>query len=472
MKKSIRVLTLLLLSCLSTRVMSESSFYIPDIGSSARGVSIGNIRGFNNSSSVVFDNPGSLDNTALGASSFYASFMQGDATYYSLSTAFKLTPKINIGIGFNNLSSQDIPITDIDNSEFVQTGSTDYYTRQLKGVLSYALSDEVTVGIAGTGYEKKHTIVGRGVNMDLGVQWHHKNMALSLSGHDILPTYVSYSTGEQEPFASYWNLAGSYTHPKLPALTLFGQLGLTTSQTSQLTKAVGFSYFLTDDHILYVSGSYRDVSDLGEIRQTPAFGLGLELDAIRLEYVVDFSDSIEDNTQHYVSITLHLPKLEPLFKEALVAKSEPQKSVVVLAPAPKIVEPVQPVLAAAAPAPLPSVEPVVTVATPVEPTPIKPTPIVEEQPVVTKSEPVDVPKIEEQKILIDTDEAPIPLKEVKVIAAATKPAKPIITKKEPTPAPHLATVEPKAEPQHRNPVKPLIAAGLFASAAIWFWRKP
>lgn len=315
MKKNTKVLALLLVGCL-TRIIIASSYYIPDIGASAMSISRGNIRGLNDSSSVLLDNPGALNNEALGFSSFYASFMQGDSNFYTFTVGAKLTSALNMGIGYSQLEAGQIPITDINSSnEFYESSSASYFNRQVKGALSYAFSEELSLGVAGTLYEKRMTQVGHGINMDIGLQWHHDAVALSLSGHEILPTYVTYDTGGTEPFASLWTLAGSYTHPTFTGLTLFGQVGLNTAQQSQVIKSIGFSYDITEDHLLSISGSYRDIVDLGKVRQSPAFGIGLSLEALRLEYVVDFSDSMEDNTQHYVSVTFHMPSLSPIFSE-------------------------------------------------------------------------------------------------------------------------------------------------------------
>ena len=82
----------------STEIKSADYALISDIGSSAQSIALGNIEGFSDSSTAVFDNPAGLYRTTGYSISLFTTQLMSDVHYYNVSLCGE-TPFGKVGVG-------------------------------------------------------------------------------------------------------------------------------------------------------------------------------------------------------------------------------------------------------------------------------------------------------------------------------------------------------------------------------------
>jgi len=224
-----------------------------------------------------------------------------------LATGFELGKYVRIGLGFSELGTTDIPVTEENEAEeYIQTGSFAYYNRMAKLGMSVDLSQAFTFGVGITGFQKTYyTVTAEGMNMDIGLVWKPKRASVefAITGHEILPGEVTYDDGSTESFEALWSMSGMYKPSFLSALRLSGQMTY-HAETEQVSKSFGATWFLTTDEHMYLMASMREVVDLGEVSQVPALGLVMELAPVQFEYAMEQSDFVDESVKHYVSLSV------------------------------------------------------------------------------------------------------------------------------------------------------------------------
>ena len=117
----------ILSSCLilygASPTFSANYDLITDFGTSADMISIGNIQGFSDSSSAIFDNPAALHTIKTFSMDVFSSTVFTEVTYQTISLAFPLL-KGTVGLGYMSSGVEDIPVTYLDGNGFVQTNTS------------------------------------------------------------------------------------------------------------------------------------------------------------------------------------------------------------------------------------------------------------------------------------------------------------------------------------------------------------
>lgn len=310
-----RIIGLFLIGMFTT-LSYAAPFYIQDLGYSARYVANGGIQGFDSAPSGVFTNSAGLTRQSQGVSAFYTTYAEGDVYHYTLATGFSLSDKVRIGIGFSELGTTDIPVTEENNStnEFIETGSFAYANRMAKIGVSVDLNSELTLGVGATGFQKTYyTITGEGMNMDIGLVWTPKlyPIRLAFTGHEILPGAVTYTDSDdeneeedqEESFEATWSMSGVYTPYFCDRLNISGEATYHTI-SEIVSTSVGVAYFLTASERICVMGSIRDVVDINTVTKIPAMGLMVNLEPLQLEYAMEKSNFVDEEIKHYVSMSV------------------------------------------------------------------------------------------------------------------------------------------------------------------------
>ena len=279
---------------------------ISDIGSSAQSIAMGNIDGFSDPATAVFDNPASIQRTnKLNASIFYSNFFD-EIRYLNLSTSFK-TLYGNFGMGFYSASVPGIPLTgisdDLDQSFYVKNYYS-YSNSVFKAAYQRNISYRSSVGLSlALFYSKNHTISSFAKNLDFGLL-HTINHQLTLSvfAQNIIPFMsANYSNGYSEPlpFTLSSSLAYDYRH-----FTIMPQLKYTNSH---ILKSLGLKWNVFNLSYINLLAGYKEQLDYTNTRHSKAtIGFSLHLFGTNFYYAYERSDYYLSDNHTYFSVNYAL----------------------------------------------------------------------------------------------------------------------------------------------------------------------
>ena len=246
--------------------LNAADYFIPhhEVGSSAKMIGIGQIEGFDNSSASVFNNPAGLHVIKqLSFSAFQTQFLEA-LNYSNFSTAID-TKFGNIGLGYMQLSVDEIPHTGIDEDGFYYV--IDYYKYSnsvIKTALSYSLSDTLHLGVGLNMYSTKlKDVNGSAMSLDLGMIYNGKDwdLAANLKNVPAMGSEVSYSDDTKETLPL--QLTVSHRLGLTQDINLYSQIKKPTftqgtHKTSPL-KHLGIEYKpVWLNKLAYISFGYRD----------------------------------------------------------------------------------------------------------------------------------------------------------------------------------------------------------------------
>ena len=308
MKKQLTISTVIYLYSLlcPVSILAGGDYFMPtDVGSSARMIRVGNIEGFNTMSSGVFENPAALYRINQVAISAFTTTLMNEVSYKNISIATKV-PFGVLGLGYMTAGVTGIPHTYEQvydpgtGSEFAVDRYFEYNNTMAK--ISYELSqtDTLHFGVSAVYYNTTlDTYKGQGYNFDAGLLIDVKGLSLSVSAKNIVPALkIKYSNGETETPPLQMAYGAKYRWGDFDAL---GQLK-TVGSSRRLLKSFGLSYTPSFANFFEVSGGYKEVAVVQDVRSSFTLGVGLNVFDVSLDYAYESSDHIEYNSKHYFSV--------------------------------------------------------------------------------------------------------------------------------------------------------------------------
>ena len=310
-KKIVTSIMLCLLSVAFTTPLNGAEYFIPhlEVGSSAKMIGIGQIEGFDNSSATVFNNPAGLYKIKqLSFSAFQTQFLE-TLNYLNLATAID-TNIVNIGLGYMQLSVDDIPHTAIDETTGFYT-VIDYYKYNnsvIKAAISYSLFKELHIGLGLNMYSTKlKDVTGSGMGLDFGMIYNskHWDLATNIKNIPALGSEVSYSDDTKESLPMQVTI--SHRYGLTEDINFYSQLkksnfSATSHKTSPL-KHLGIEYKpVWLNQLAYLSFGYRDYYVLDGIKENVVLGFGLELPVFQIHLSYEKSEYHLKDNKFYLSI--------------------------------------------------------------------------------------------------------------------------------------------------------------------------
>ena len=290
---------------LLTTQLSAANYFLPDsIGTNAKMISTGS-QGLGFGSAQIFENPGSVEIKSFSVSGFKTTLMN-DFEYSNTAIGIK-TPLGNLSAGFLQLSTSDIPHTTlatnpIYNEEEISVVQS-YSYRNIIGKLGLTVPINEFIQV-GTNlsflYTELFNTYGKGFNADFGTRLNLNPLTLSLAFKNLLPTDVTYNDKSKENIPYHFLMASQYRFND--QLSLFGQLQLYESNLEQgYLKNIGLKADLLPT-LFYIATSYKEFFVLDQRKKTWAFGFGLTLSGLSLDYAFEKSDYPPTDNNYYFSI--------------------------------------------------------------------------------------------------------------------------------------------------------------------------
>ena len=273
---------------------------ISDLGSSARSIGMGNIKGFSFSADTLFDNPAGLTRISDNNISAFNTTLLDDVHYYSLALASNIKYG-TIGVGIYQANITNIPETYLNQSsslkKFEILNTFDYKDSIFKVGYAFQKSDTLSIGITGTLYDRSYySISGSAVNFDIGMIKQFKYVDLSVVAENVIPkTAFVYSDGSEEtiPSSLYASLKAS-----MYSVELYPQVRITDNQ---LLYSVGMIYDPAYIPLLHFLMGYKQhLSYTYEKQETGTIGIGLNLLGMSFYYAFEKSDyTLNDNNSYF-----------------------------------------------------------------------------------------------------------------------------------------------------------------------------
>jgi len=274
---------------------------ISDIGSSAETIGAGNVEGFNQSASTIFENPAGLYRIPHQSIALFTSTIM-DEVHYSNMALSTTTPYGSIGLGFMQASVYDIPSTyeTGDSDESIGTnGNFDYQSTIYKLSYQRLLLKDLSVGASYSYYNTQFFDVrGSGYDVDAGAVWERGALSGSLFARNILPHgKVKYNGSQFEPLP--FHLVGGVKWT-VNSLEIMPQLKI---QQDNLLSSIGFRYNPSSlPFVNFLAGYKQHLTVTNENRQNLTFGIGLNLYGLHFNYAYERSDYVPMDNKSYFSI--------------------------------------------------------------------------------------------------------------------------------------------------------------------------
>lgn len=307
MKKWVRLFAILLF--MSSIIEGAYLSPITDMGTSARTVALGQVEGLHSGAERIFESPTpikSLSGARYGM--FHVKLADQESGYFCFSTVMR-AGGAQIGFGIASLSIPNIDLTGLDSgNKIIAVNTIQVNERMVKAGIAYPLFDD-HLGIGGSVhyYEQNlYTVVGKGVNTDVGITLMFDEFDLSLTGKNLLWfSKMSYGDGASLlDFPARLQLSGRvsvFSH-----LNLFSQ-GLYDFSNGHVLKSLGVEYmpiFLEDYFRLY--GGWGETSIGSLVKSRYSVGIGLNLSALDIQFYYQLTDYVLNNSQYGISVNLEL----------------------------------------------------------------------------------------------------------------------------------------------------------------------
>ena len=280
---------------------AQASSYqvLSELGSSARAIALGNVDGFSDSRTAVFSNPAALTNINHVSVSAFTSTIMEDLNYISGSINSDL-PIGKVGIGYYAAQTADLYSTyETNNNQFDTNGSFEYRSAIIK--LSYQLNLLKNTSIASSYaiYNQESSgISGTGTNVDIGIIQRFRRMDISIFAQNIIrDSMIDYKDSDSKSESLPLIISASAKIPVF-GFTLLPQI---KSHDDIFLYSCGLSYspsFFTNLELL--SGYKQQLDALNNIHNKVSVGLGLSLMGLELNYSYEKSDYfLTDNTNYF-----------------------------------------------------------------------------------------------------------------------------------------------------------------------------
>lgn len=245
--------------CFPQALFGASIQTLVDNGSSAQMIGIGNVEGFSQGASAMFENPASL----VGIENFSVSTFQSQDSasnrYASISFASNLQDGV-LGVGIMHMSNTYTgdPGSDISRATIAKISFEQPVTDNVYAGISYSLISQGDGTHGG----------GNGSNIDAGVIAQWQEYTFSVTGHNLIPNKkIVYDAGANSDIATDWVASVKYA---LDNCTLYGQI---KARENLVTLACGASATAPFYPEILMRVGYKQL----EVDQQPydTFSLGL-----------------------------------------------------------------------------------------------------------------------------------------------------------------------------------------------------
>lgn len=155
---------------------------ITDLGTSARMIGLGNIEGFGDDSSVLFENPAALANVNNWSTSIFGTTIMNAVNYSAWSAAYR-TRYGTFALGRMGAAVSDIPYTRAGSTQFEIISLFDYTNSLYKLGYQYSFDDSFSIGTAMNIYDIQASqfLEGNGINFDVGALYEMRRFHLTTS---------------------------------------------------------------------------------------------------------------------------------------------------------------------------------------------------------------------------------------------------------------------------------------------------
>ena len=283
------------------------AFMAESFGTSARMISIGQIKGFDYSSNAVFENPATLPFAKTLSLSAFQTNILDDVIYQNGAIAIK-TLFGSFGFGYLEAGMTDIPITKEiitnDFRKFEKTGQT-YPVKFKVSKISYGLSltSKLKTGVSFSLFENRiENVVGKGSNVDLGIIYKNENIALSAGIQNILSNnLINYSNNSYENLPLNTNLGICLF---LNNFKLYGQIK--SDNRIDLFYSAGLMYSPPAISFISFSTGLKQIPDLNDKKINLNAGVILDFFGLNVSYSYEKTNHFEYDHNHYFSVGVNI----------------------------------------------------------------------------------------------------------------------------------------------------------------------
>ena len=289
-------------SCLS--IAEENSFYISQVGTSARMLAMGDIQGFDQSAISVFENPASLSFLEFASVSLFSTTLFNEVEYANLAVGIK-TFLGNVSLGYMSSSVSNIPktfLTVIGDYTYVQSNSDYAVSLDLYKVgYSFPTKRNFKVGFSYSYFLNQiDTLKGSGSNYDFGLFYSINRFSLSYVIHNFIKSqFINYNDDTFEMIPMQTVLGIKYA---LDDLDLFFQFNFL--ENSKILFSLGSLYNPPFLSIFEIMAGVKQQNYLNVTSTHLTVGLGLTIGALGFYYAYEKSDHYEFDNYNYFSLRL------------------------------------------------------------------------------------------------------------------------------------------------------------------------
>ena len=306
------LITILVLFSINTNIFAASYYdLITELGSSARMISLGNIEGFDYSSSAIFENPASLGLAKDFSAGIFSTTLIDEVTYYAISASYRSQYGM-LGIGIMAASVDDIAITSQEQSSIIKQVYATEYTNYLNSILKiayqYSLNKNWHAGLAISSYlHKLHTVYGAGLDTDTGVFYTSDNLAISFCLKNLLSSPIVYNNDYEEKLPQQMVTSVMYNLDEYSFMVQVKK----PQPNLNMTRAIGIGYKPRIFNSLFnVYVGYREFYVLEKPKNGVSFGIGLDLNLINFYAAYNKSDYYKQDNNIYFSANVSFDEIK------------------------------------------------------------------------------------------------------------------------------------------------------------------
>jgi hypothetical protein len=302
-----KLITLILsLFFFSLQLFAVDALIVSDLGVSARSIALGNIEGFSEDSSGLFENPASLDIVKKVSLSVFETKLMQEVGYKNFTMAYRLPVGV-VGLGYMYAGIDDIPFTQaaqIDGeTQFYADRYFSYLTSMAKLGYQVYLTDKLSIGASGHYYYTElDTLKGSGYNVDVGLKYFHQWFELSFAAKNVLNSYkMVYNNGGVEDFplrltgATKWDAYDFSLYFQVSAQRPF----------EQNTTQIGIEYHPRFFKVMKLYGGAKEFVTLDNKYKTSSLGVGLDLMDVHFDYAFQKADNVAFDNYNYFSLGIN-----------------------------------------------------------------------------------------------------------------------------------------------------------------------
>ena len=277
---------------------AEEAFMVTDVGTSAKMLSIGQIEGFDRSSTAILENPAALSVNRYSTSVFSTKLFN-EVEYRNVNVASYKNNIGTFGLGYMSATVQDIPETDLVAGRHVEVGSVKVNFQVLKLAYQRQITSHLSLGSNFNYYKNViGSVNGSGINLDLGALYSRNNLTYSVSAKNIVTgRMITYNNGDPETLP-FQLVAGVMLHKGY--FDFLTQIKSSSAYFKNL-KSLGVHFNPGFLELLHLNAGYKEYLSLGKIQNHYTFGVGLELAGISFDYAYEKSDHLEFDNNNYFS---------------------------------------------------------------------------------------------------------------------------------------------------------------------------